>query len=138
MLLSSAARSRRAPHSPDVSFVPGWRWRQRLRPDASLGPAEEQPSVHRLGLRSGEEGKESQYEWREEQRGLWLATPTPGLSSSRTKGRVLFLAPMGAGENIPLAFHTLAVGSLIPGLHVVALDLHTTASAPRFHGPHCR
>lgn len=35
---------------------------------------------------------------REEQRGLWPVTPTPGscLSSSRTKGRVLILAPCGS------------------------------------------
>lgn len=55
---------------------------------------------------------------REEQRGLWPVTPTPGscLSSSRTKGRVLILAPCGSRRNNVLAFHTIAVGSLILGV----------------------
>lgn len=67
---------------------------------------------------------------REEQRDLWLVTPTSScLSSSRTKGRVLFLTLMGAGDNSVLGFHRLAVGSHILGLRVLVLDSHKTGSA---------
>ena len=44
-----------------------------------------------------------------------VGTPTPGcgLSPSRPKGRVLFLAPVGTGDNGRLAFHRPAGGSLL-------------------------
>lgn len=96
-------------------------------PDSGLSTAH---SVHRLWLRSGEEGRRGRVGGREEQRDLWWVTPTSScLSSSRTKGRVLFLTLMGAGDNNVLGFHRLAVGSHILGLRVLVLDSHKTSSA---------
>lgn len=96
-------------------------------PDSGLSTAH---SVHRQWLRSGEEGRRGRVGRREEQRDLWWVTPTSScLSSSRTKGKVLFLTLMGAGDNNILGFHRLAVGSHILGLRVLVLDSHKTNSA---------
>lgn len=57
------------------------------------------PQCSQAVAKVGREGGSGGMGGRKEQRGLWSVTPISScLSSSRTKGRVLFLAPVGAKE----------------------------------------
>lgn len=121
------------PHSPEALLVQrrvyDWGGGVHLRPDARQR-AEQSPESPQAVAEVRGRGKEGGVGGREEQRDLWWVTPTSCcLSSSRTKGRVLFLTPMGAGDNNVLGFHRLVVGSHILGLRVLVLDSHKTSLA---------
>lgn len=89
------------PHPPDV---PGWRC-----PAVGLSPASAGWGKGHGGGRPGERNGEERNTGlcgRATRAWQW---PQP----LKPKGRVLFLAPVGAGDNGRLAFHTPAVGSLL-------------------------
>lgn len=101
-LFFPAAGTTPAPRTPNV---PGWRCPAVGLSTASAGWGKGHGGGRAGERNGGERGTE----------GPVVGTPTPssGLSPSRPKGRVLFLAPVGAGDNGRLAFHRPVVGSLL-------------------------